>query len=123
MFAEDALLFESLADRQHTLFDFHGGTVGGFRRSVGLVGPVDSVQSLAIGSCLPSLNRGGFDAELFGDVTDRLTTPNGLDVATSIFGRQTSVLGFYSYSSRKKIVYKITISPTVCPVDETSPYA
>ena len=101
--AEDAFLFELLADRQYALFDFLGGTVGRSRRSVGLVRPVDSVKSLAVGSYFPPLNRGGIDAELFGDVTDRSSATDGLYHATALSSGESRLFSaFYCHNDGSK---------------------
>ncbi len=88
VFAEDALLFELLADRQYALFEFIGGSVGGFRRPVGLVGPVDTIQTLSFCPGDPKFNGRRCDAELFSRLAKGLSFSRGGDDGPSLLWSQ-----------------------------------
>jgi hypothetical protein len=86
--AEVTVVPELLAEGQHKILALPLGAVDGRGQAARVVGPVDAIEALSLGTFDPALHGSQCNAELPGDLTQGGPASNGLDHGTSaLFGR------------------------------------
>jgi hypothetical protein len=86
--AEVTGVTQLLAEGQHEVLAFSLGAIDGRGQAARVVGPVDAIEALSLGTFDPALHGGQCDAELPGHLTQGGPATDGFDHVTSaLFGR------------------------------------
>jgi len=77
VFAQGAGLLELLSQPDDEVFDMGSGRCPSSAAAARSIGPIDTVQALAVGTCDPDLDSAEADVEPSRHDTQRLTLPHG----------------------------------------------